>query len=118
MQVFKIRRSSFYRWYTAGPSKRALEHSLTDLIKKELDLSKQRYGATRIAEKLKREGYCISRCRVTKIMRANHWVNTNGSLIKAITDSKLQKKVQVLTNTAEKFNLSERSIYSIIRKMK
>ncbi|WP_417888083.1 IS3 family transposase [Zunongwangia sp.] len=59
-----------------------MEHSLfTDLIKKEFDLSKQRYGSTRIAEKLKREGYCISRCRVAKIMRANHWVrNTNGSL--------------------------------------
>ncbi|MBP0905816.1 hypothetical protein ACFSKN_08650 [Mariniflexile gromovii] len=36
VQGLKVSRSSFYRWYTAGPSKRALEGRLfTDLIKKE-----------------------------------------------------------------------------------
>ncbi|WNH12567.1 IS3 family transposase [Thalassobellus suaedae] len=66
-KVFKVSRSSFYRWYRAGPSKRALEHSLfTDLIKNEFDLSKQRYGSTKIAEQLKRKGHCISRSRVAK----------------------------------------------------
>ena len=64
-RIFKVSRSSFYRWYTSGPSKRALEHSLfTNLIKKEFDLSKQCYGSTRIAEQLKRKGYRVSRRRV------------------------------------------------------
>ncbi|UAB84346.1 hypothetical protein INR75_19685 [Zunongwangia sp. SCSIO 43204] len=35
-----------------------------------------------------------------------------------LEELKSQKKVQAITNTAEEFNLSERSIYSIIRKMK
>ncbi len=65
-----------------------MEHSFfPDLIKKEFDLSKHRYGATRIAEKLKREGYYISRCRVAKIMRANHWVSIHKWKFKATIDS-------------------------------
>ncbi|WP_372758103.1 IS3 family transposase [Mariniflexile sp.] len=87
-KVFKVSRSSFYRWYTAGPSKRRLELSLfTDLIKKEFDHSKKRYGSTRIAEKLKRKGYCISRCRVAKIMRMNNWASKHKRKFKATTDS-------------------------------
>src|SRR5690606_26448727 len=87
-KVFKVSRSSFYRWYSAGPSKRALEHSLfTDLIKKEFLLSQRRYGSTRIAEQLKRKGHCISRCRVAKIMRANNWVSKHKRKFKATTDS-------------------------------
>ncbi|WP_425338208.1 IS3 family transposase [Tamlana crocina] len=87
-KVFKVSRSSFYRWYTAGPSKRALEHSLfTDLIKKEFYLSQRRYGSTRIAEQLKRKGHRISRCRVAKIMRANNWVSKHKRKFKATTDS-------------------------------
>ncbi|NJX16686.1 IS3 family transposase [Tamlana crocina] len=88
MRRFKVSSSSFYRWYTGGPSKRALEHGLfTDLIKKEFDLSQQRYGSTRIAEQLKRKGHCISRCRVAKIMRANNWVSKHKRKFKATTDS-------------------------------
>ncbi|WP_415866804.1 IS3 family transposase [Thalassobellus suaedae] len=87
-KVFKVSRSSFYRWYRAGPSKRALEHSLfTDLIKNEFDLSKQRYGFTKIAEQLKRKGHCISRSREAKIMRANNWVSKHKRKFKSITDS-------------------------------
>ena len=87
-KIFKVSRSSFYRWYTAGPSKRALEHSLfTDLIKMELHLSQRRYGSTRIAEQLKGKGHCISRCRVAKIMRANNWVSKHKRKFKASTNS-------------------------------
>ena len=47
--VLKVSRSSYYRWFSQGPSKRALEHSLfAGLIKNEFDTSKQRYGSTRI----------------------------------------------------------------------
>ncbi|MBD0833710.1 IS3 family transposase [Aestuariibaculum sp. TT11] len=43
--------------------------------------------STRIAEKLKRKGYCISRFRVAKIMRANNWVSKHKRKFKATTDS-------------------------------
>ena len=87
-KVFKVSRSSFYRWYTTGPSKRRLELSLfTDLIKKEFEQSKKRYGSKRITEQLKREGYCISRCRVAKIMITNNLVSKHKRKFKATTDS-------------------------------
>ena len=87
-KVFKVSRSSFYRWYTAGPSKRALEHNLfTDLIKKEFYLSQRRYGSTRIAEQLKCKGHRMSRCRVAKIMRTNNWESKHKRKFKASTDS-------------------------------
>ena len=50
-KVLKASRSSYYRWFSQGPSKRALEHSLfTDLIEKGFEASKKRYGSTRISE--------------------------------------------------------------------
>ena len=65
-----------------------MEHSLfTDVIKKEFDLSKHRYGSTRIAEQLKRKGHRISRCRVAKIMKANNWMSKHKRKFKATTDS-------------------------------
>jgi len=87
-KVLKVSRSSYYRWFSQEPSKRALEHNLfTDLIKKEFEASKQRYGSTRIAEQLKRNNYCISRTRVAKIMRYNNWISKHKKKFKVTTDS-------------------------------
>ena len=87
-KVLKVSRSSYYRWFSQDPSKRAIEYSLfTDLIKKEFDKSKQRYGSTRIAEQLKRNNYCISRRRVAKIMRENNWISKHKKEFKITTDS-------------------------------
>ncbi|NLP59506.1 IS3 family transposase, partial [Lutibacter sp. B1] len=87
-KVLKVSRSSYYRWFSQGPSKRVQEHSLfTDLIEKEFQDSKQRYGSTRIAEQLKRNNYCISRTRVAKIMRENNWVSKHRKKFKITTNS-------------------------------
>ncbi len=87
-EVLKVSRSSYYRWFSQGPSKRVLEYSLfTDLIKKEFELSKQTYGSTRITEQLRRNNYCISRRRVAKIMRENNWISKHKRKFKITTDS-------------------------------
>ncbi|MCC4231062.1 IS3 family transposase, partial [Zunongwangia profunda] len=57
------------------------------MIKKEFDLSKHRYGATRIAAQLKRKEYGISRGRVAKIMKANHWFSKHKKKFRVTTDS-------------------------------
>ncbi len=94
-KVLKVSRSSYYRWFSKGPSKRRLEHSLfTSLVKKEFETSKQRYGSTRIAEQLKRNNYCISRARVAKIMRDNNW------------PSKHRRKFKVTTNSSHSYPFS------------
>jgi len=59
----------------------------TDLIKEIFDLSNQTYGSPRITEELRRNGYCISKRRVAKLMRVNGW------------RSKLKKKFRVTTDS-------------------
>lgn len=56
-------------------------------IEKEFDLSNQTYGSTRIVERLKRKNYSISRRRVAKIMRENHWISKYKKKFKVTTDS-------------------------------
>jgi len=106
-KILKVSRSSYYRWFSQGPSKRALSHSLfTDLIKKEFNKSKQRYGSTRVAEQLKRKNYCISRRRVAKIMRENNWVSKHKKKFKITTDS--NHKYSVCRNLLDRnFNPSK-----------
>lgn len=87
-EVLKVSRSSYYRWFGNGPSKRSVENSLfTDLIKEVFDLSKQTYGSPRITEELRRKGYCISKRKVAKLMRVNGW------------RSKLKKKFRITTDS-------------------
>jgi len=87
-RVLKVSRSSYYRWFSQGPSKRAVERNLfVDLIKKEFDASHSTYGSTRITERLKRKHYKISRRRVAKIMKENGMVSKYKKKFKVTTDS-------------------------------
>ena len=87
-RVLKVSRSSYYRWFSQGPSKRAIAHSLfTDLIKQEFDASHATYGSTRITAQLKRKHYKISRRRVAKIMKENGWISKYKKKFKITTDS-------------------------------
>lgn len=87
-EVLKVSRSSYYRWYTIGPSKRFLENILfRDLIKHEFDLSKGTYGSPRIKEALNRKEHCISKRRVAKLMKENGW------------RSKIKKRYKVTTHS-------------------
>ena len=86
--VLKVSRSSYYRWFSGGPSNRFIENSLfTDLIKEVFDLSSQTYGSPRIAEQLKRKGYKISKRKVAKLMLLNGWRSKLKRRFKVTTDS-------------------------------
>jgi len=68
-KVLKVSRSCYYRWYSGGISKRELENiEFTKLIKKIFYESKQRYGSPRITAELRKQGYLISKVRVSKLM--------------------------------------------------
>jgi len=93
-EVLKVSRSSYYRWYTIGPSKRVLENILfRDLIKQEFDLSKGTYGSPRIKEALNRKGHCISKRRVAKLMKENGW------------RSKIKKRYKVTTDSSHSYSI-------------
>jgi len=87
-KVLKVSRSSYYRWYSCGPSNRALENSLfTDLIKNIFDT----YGSPRITAELNRQGYRISKRRVAKLMRLSG------------LRSKIIRKYRITTNSNHRY---------------
>ncbi len=86
--VLKISRSCYYRWYTSKPGKRYKENQqFTGLIKQEFELSKKRYGSSRIAKSLQSKGYKISSNRVAKLMKINNWRSITKKQFKVTTDS-------------------------------
>lgn len=95
-KVLKVSRSCYYRWYSGGVSKRELENiEFTKLIKKIFYESKQRYGSPRIAAELRKQGYLISKIRVSKLMKLNY------------LRSKVKRKYRVTTDSNHKFFISK-----------
>ncbi|NOQ91625.1 MAG: IS3 family transposase, partial [Flavobacteriaceae bacterium] len=86
-KVLNVARSSYYRWYSGGISKRKLENiHLTEMIATVFEESKRTYGSPRISAELKRRGLIVSKPRVAKLMRLNG------------LKSKIRRKYRVTTN--------------------
>lgn len=95
-KVLKVSRSCYYRWYSGGVSKRELENiKFTKLIKKIFYESKQRYGSPRIAAELRKQGYLISKVRVSKLMKLNY------------LRSKIKRKYRITTDSNHSFSISK-----------
>ena len=88
-KVFKVSRSGYYKYLKAKPSKRSLENII---FKKEIleiyENSYKRYGSPKIAAKMRSNGFCISRPRVAKIMKAEGLKSIIRKKYVATTDSK------------------------------
>lgn len=70
-KVFKISKSSYYRWMKSGPSKRWLENEqLLVNINEVFEASSGSYGSPRIATELNTLGFQVSRQRTARIMKA------------------------------------------------
>ena len=64
-KVLEVGRSSYYRWYSGGISKRKLENiHLTEVITNVFEESKRTYGSPRISAELKRRGLLVSKPRL------------------------------------------------------
>lgn len=95
-KVLEVSRSSYYRWYSGGISKRKRETiKLTTAIKEVFEESKKTYGSPRITEELKRRDFVVSKPRVAKIMRLNN------------LRSKVKKKYRITTNSNHKHLISD-----------
>lgn len=69
-KVFKVNKSSFYRWLRSGPSSRWKENErLLIKIKSIFEDSRKSYGSPRIAEELRSKGWGVSVNRVAKLMQ-------------------------------------------------
>ncbi len=70
-KVFKVGRSGFYDWLTRKTSNRTVEREvLSGEIRRIHKKSKGRYGSPKITRELRDRGFCVSRPRVARIMRA------------------------------------------------
>ena len=69
-RVLEVSTSGYYAWRKRGPSRRAQEDErLSQRIKEIHQKSRGTYGAPRIHAQLAREGICVGRKRVARLMR-------------------------------------------------
>ncbi len=69
--LMEVSRSAFYDWHAHRPSRRQLaDDELTERVRAVFDASKGTYGWPRVHRELRRQGICVSRKRVARIMRA------------------------------------------------
>ena len=95
-KVLKVSRSCYYRWYTSNISIKYFKNQrLTQVIKQVFEKSKSTYGSTRITANLKRQGYYVSRPRVSTLMR------------KEGLRSKIRRRFRVTTNSNHRYSISK-----------
>jgi putative transposase len=99
-RVLCVSQSGYYDWLSRSPSLRSQENAqLASKIKFIFDEEKSRAGARRIAKRLTREGYPVSRRRVARIMRLHGWRAKAAKKYKATTNS--NHKLPVAQNLLE-----------------
>lgn len=68
--LMEVSRSAYYDWHQHRPSRRRLaDEALGERIGAVFDASRGTYGWPRVHAALRREGICVSRKRVARIMR-------------------------------------------------
>nr|WP_285901376.1 IS3 family transposase [Arenibacter sp. TNZ] len=88
-KMFKISKSGYYDWLGRVPSKRVMENeAISSTIRDVYEDSFGSYGAPRIKAELRKRGYCISRPRVARIMRANNLFAKRKRKFQTTTHSK------------------------------
>lgn len=98
-QVFKINKSSYYKWLIRVPSKRALYNQiLLEEIKRIYYYNRKRYGSPRITKELKMLGFIASKELVRKLMK------------KEFLQSIVKRKFKVTTDSSHKYPVVENNL--------
>ena len=88
-KVFKVTKSSYYRWLKEGPSNRwKLDEQLLIEIMEIFEQSKQSYGSIRMTRELKERGWTVGKNKVAGMMRAADLRPKRRKKFKVTTDSK------------------------------
>ncbi len=88
-KVFKLTKSSYYRWLCHGPSDRWKENE--ELLMAIMDIfeeSKDSYGSIRMTRELKARGRAVGKNRIANMMRAANLRARKPKKFKVTTDSK------------------------------
>ena len=104
-EIFNVCRSAYYDWCTRLPSRHQQEdEKLATKIKNSHENSRQLYGARRIQDDLKDEGFVVSKARVGRLMkreglhskrRNNFKITTNSNHNFPISPDLLQRNFAV-----------------------
>jgi putative transposase len=87
-KVFKVTKSSYYRWLSEGPSDRWKENeTLLIAIMDIFEESKDSYGSIRMTRELKARGRVVGKNRVANMMRAASLRARKPKKFKVTTDS-------------------------------
>jgi len=88
-KVFKVTKSSYYRWLSEGPSDRWKENEqpLVEIMEI-FEESKNSYGSIRMTRELKERGRNVGQNRIAKMMRAAGLQARKPKKFKVTTDSK------------------------------
>ena len=101
-ELAQVSRASFYRnWEQKAP--REAEATLRDAVQK-VALKHRRYGYRRIAVLLERDGFCVGRERVRRILKADNLLAIRRRKFIATTDS--EHRFRVHQNLAESLELT------------
>jgi transposase InsO family protein len=93
-KVFKVTKSSYYRWLKEGPSNRWKENErLLVEIMDVFEESDSSYGSPRVTKKLKVKGWVVGKKRVASMMRAADLRARKLKRFKVTTDSKYNDPV-------------------------
>jgi len=88
-KVFKVTKSSYYRWFSEGPSDRWKENeALLIAIMDIFEESKDSYGSIRMTRELKERGWNVGQNRIANMMRAAGLHARKPKKFKVTTDSK------------------------------
>ena len=91
-RLFRVSRSGYYRWWSGGPSRRALEaQQLKQAIVRVWEASGRRYGSPRIHRQMLAEGWSASRPRIARLMKQTGIA------------SRIRRKWVVTTDSAHRF---------------
>lgn len=87
-KVFKVNKSSYYRWLKEGSSNRwKLDEQLLIEIMEIFEQSKQSYGSIRMTRELKERGWTTGKNKVAGMMRAADLRPKRRKKFKVTTDS-------------------------------
>ena len=95
-KLFKVGKSSYYKWIHRKPSKRQIRNTmLKEKVEKVYKDSKGRYGSPRITKELNMQGISVSKVLVAKLMQQLYL----RSIVK--------KRYKVTTNSSHKYPVVE-----------
>jgi len=69
-RVLEVTRPAYYQWRKCHSTQRRIEEEkFTELVKKHYQLSKGRFGLLKLVREIRKEGFCVNKKRIYRLMK-------------------------------------------------